>query len=89
MTPPKRSENGQRPGPKPLALLARRIMSLDSCEDMFTRRRVPVFLLHMGDQRIRELVAIAAREAPLAAWGPPEEYRSFVARTVRATILAS
>ena len=31
---------------------ARRVVALDSCEDVFTRWRVPVFFLHMGDQRI-------------------------------------
>jgi len=32
-----------------------------------------MFLLHMGDQRIGELVGIAAREDLLAAWAPHGE----------------
>ena len=52
---------------------ARRVLPLDSCEDVFTRRCVPVLLLHVCDQRIRELVGVAAREALLAAWAPHYE----------------
>ena len=47
-----------------------RVVSLDSCQDVLAGWRMPMFLLHMGDQRIRELVGIAAREDLLAPWAP-------------------
>ena len=48
-------------------------MSLGPPQDMFTRRRVAMFLLHMGDERVRELFGVVARKGPLATRAPQHE----------------
>ena len=42
-------------------------MALDSRQDMFTRRRMPMLRLQMGEQRVREVVGVVTRERLLAA----------------------
>lgn len=49
------------------------VVSLDSCQDVLARRRVPVFLIHVGEHRIRELLGVVARESLLAARAPQGE----------------
>jgi hypothetical protein len=44
-----------------------RVVALDSRQDMFTRRRMPMLRLQMGEQRVREVVGVVTRERLLAA----------------------
>lgn len=44
-----------------------RVVALDSRQDMFTWRRVPMLGLQMGEQCVRKMVGVVAREGLLAA----------------------